>query len=266
MLGRPTCTFLWDFKNFFDSIHIPTLITAAEETGFPLMDLYLTLAAHLAPRRLRMGKAVGETVADLGRSMLAGCKRSTQMARAYTVRFVKHMAKKNSKVTLYQHVDDVSNLVQPDSEHQLAITAIEYAMGSKEKADRLHLTISDKTTVIPNNDTTRQICRVASRAGIPMRVAGSGVDTGFDSSSAASRTTAKQKERLREGGRRAGRAELVAKVDERAKILAMTSVGPVQVYGYIVVGASPSTRETCKWNIVEASGKRKTWFIVLLPR
>ena len=57
--GQQTITLLWDIKKFFDSIDISKLIEEAEATGFPLRQLALSLAVHLAPRRLMLGSAVG---------------------------------------------------------------------------------------------------------------------------------------------------------------------------------------------------------------
>ena len=47
--GQQTVTLLWDLKKFFDSINIPKLVEEAEETGFPIKQLALSLAVHLAP-------------------------------------------------------------------------------------------------------------------------------------------------------------------------------------------------------------------------
>ena len=47
--GKETATFLWDLKQFFDSLDICILVKEAEETGFPLQQLALSLAVHLAP-------------------------------------------------------------------------------------------------------------------------------------------------------------------------------------------------------------------------
>jgi hypothetical protein len=254
LLGQKTCTLLWDFTNLFDSIDVPILIREAKAVGFPLAELALTLTAHIAPRMLKMGKAVGRCVEGFGRSIIAGDKRSTQLARAYTLRLVRYMATKFLEVTLYQHVDDMTNLVKPESEGQLAITAIRYAMAFKEQTDKLKLTISNKTMVVPDNEHTQKIARVLNRAGIPMKTAAKGVDIGVDTSSGTVRTTAKQAERVREGKRRANRAETLAKVDHRAKLLGLTNINPAQAHGYTAVGAAPSTIESYKRNIVKATG------------
>ena len=55
--------------------------------------LALSLVVHAAPRKLRFKKAIGDTMQGFDTSILAGCKRSTGLARAHTVRFIKQIAK-----------------------------------------------------------------------------------------------------------------------------------------------------------------------------
>lgn len=202
LLGKSTLTILWDFKKFFDSLDIDVLVEEALAVDFPMMELALSLQIHLAPRRLKMGTAIGDAVTELGGSILAGCKRSTGFARTYTLRFVIGLARRFRQVSLYQHVDDMTNLCKPTFNNNLVTLALQYAMAFKEGVDKLRLTISDKTTVVPLNDDTKRLCRIANRANIPMKAAAGGVDIGVDSSSGTRRVTAKQKERLRESGKK----------------------------------------------------------------
>ena len=78
-------------QKIFDSIDIPILFQKAGELGFPLKQLVMSMIVHQAPRRLKLGKTIGETIAKFGRSMIAGCKRSTQLARLYTVGGIKQL-------------------------------------------------------------------------------------------------------------------------------------------------------------------------------
>ena len=84
-----TVTLLWDLKKFFDSINIPKLVEEADETGFPIRQLALSLAVHLAPNRLQLGKAIGMPILEIGQSIFVGSKRAIHLARVYTVRAVK---------------------------------------------------------------------------------------------------------------------------------------------------------------------------------
>lgn len=65
---------LWDLAKLFDSVDVPTLFREAWKLGFPLQQLAMSMAVHHAPRRLKLGSAVGEVISHLGRSILAGCK------------------------------------------------------------------------------------------------------------------------------------------------------------------------------------------------
>ena len=94
---------LWDLQNFFDSIDVKTLFAEAAEVGFPLLQLALSMLVHQAPRRLKLGTAIGEPILELGRSILAGCSRSTDVARVYTLRMVKTLACCHPLVKIYQH-------------------------------------------------------------------------------------------------------------------------------------------------------------------
>lgn len=98
--GKQTVTLLWDLKKFLDSINIPKLVEEADVTGFPIRQLALSLAVHLAPRRLQLGKAMGMLILEFGQSILAGCKRSTHPARVYTVRAVRKLDDDHPHITI----------------------------------------------------------------------------------------------------------------------------------------------------------------------
>lgn len=48
----------------------------------------MSMMVHVAPRKLKMGKAVSNNTTSVGRGIFAGCKRSQFMAKAYTIRAV----------------------------------------------------------------------------------------------------------------------------------------------------------------------------------
>ena len=109
--GQITHQILWDVDFFFDSIDIPTLISITKHFHFPMWELALTLLVHQAPRRIINRDAVGAPVIGLGRSILAGCKRSTYLARLYLSGVVDSMTALHPDTALYLHVDDMSNLL-----------------------------------------------------------------------------------------------------------------------------------------------------------
>ena len=87
-----------------------------------------------------------------------------------------------------------------------------------------------------------------------MRVEKEGVDIGVDTSSAANRTTAKQRERVNACKKRANRAKCLSRRNIKARKLALTAVKPSQVYGQTAIGMSPSMVNRCKHNVTEATG------------
>ena len=142
--GRTTIGLLWDIQQIFDSTDIPTLISEAMILLYPLKQLALSLTVHTAPRRLRLGQANGTIITCIGRSILAGCKRTLSLARTYTIRMVKDLCESHKEVELFQHVDDISNLITADIPNQASNTAKDYVIDFKSHTDRLKLTISQK--------------------------------------------------------------------------------------------------------------------------
>jgi hypothetical protein len=158
--GRQTVTILWDLKKFFDSINIQILVDEAEKTGFPLKQLALSLAVHLAPRRLRLGRAVGMPILEIGCSIIAGCKRSTHLARVLTVTAIKELDAAHENVSTGQHVDDVSNLAKGSTEDELVGRAVKYAAHFASSMNKLRMTISDKSVVVPASGAAQRIASI----------------------------------------------------------------------------------------------------------
>ncbi len=48
----------------------------------------MIMIVHAAPRVLKMGKAISSKTSAMGRGIVAGCKRSQSLAKAYTNRDV----------------------------------------------------------------------------------------------------------------------------------------------------------------------------------
>ena len=117
--GHQTLTMLFDMKKCFDSLDVATLFRMAKVCGFPIKQLVLSMTVHHAPRLLKLGPVLSDPIQTLGRSILAGCKRSTQLARVYTLQMVEALAKAHEGFTsLYIHVDDISALTKASSGKQ----------------------------------------------------------------------------------------------------------------------------------------------------
>ena len=244
--GRALFTILWDFKKFFDMIDIEVLIQEAAAVNFPMEELVMSLTVHQAPRRLKVGKAIGDVIDALGRAILAGCKRSTQMARAYTLRMVRRLSLHHPHTELYQHVDDMSNLVKPTQDHLMTEEAVRYVRDFADETKRLKMEISDKSIIIPETEETRRVVRIVNREGIQLSTATRGVDIGVDTAAASTRTTAQQKERIKKGEQRSKRAMVISKANKRAAKLAITNIAPCEEYGMTSIGVAPTSSRTAR--------------------
>ena len=81
-LDRHSAAVFNDFQNFFDTLDIPVLIKNALEVGFPPVKLAYILQQHLAPRAIQASSFTAQPV-PICRSILAGCKASIGITRAY---------------------------------------------------------------------------------------------------------------------------------------------------------------------------------------
>jgi hypothetical protein len=252
--GKQTIVLLWDIKKFFDSIDIPILFEKARQMGFPLRQLLLSVIVHQSPRRLKLGKAIGEAIMHFGRSIIAGCKRSTQLARLYTVSAVKQLASLHPGVSLYQHVDDISNLVVDETKQGVLVKALKLSSEFSVLVKGLKLDISNKSCAVPENDTTRKLARILTQSGIPIKTARAGVDIGVDTAAGVRRSTAKQAERIKNTSKTSARVKMLSRINNKVKRLAVTGVKPMQNYAYTAIGMAPESMDRCKRNIATATG------------
>jgi len=86
--GYDTLVVLWDFAKFYDTIRYDVLRRECERNKYGKRKTARSMLVHAAPRKLKMGKAVSRNTKSVGRGIVAGCKRSQSMAKAYTNRSV----------------------------------------------------------------------------------------------------------------------------------------------------------------------------------
>ena len=79
-------------------------------------------------------------------------------------------------------------------------------------------------------------------------------DIGVDTSSAASRVTEKQQERLNDGREKAGRCETLSRKNSCVRELALAGVRPTQSYGTTAIGIAPSNVKKARANVARATG------------
>ena len=149
--GMHSLTTLWDLKKFFDSIDIPTLIELAEDLGFPLQQLAMSLIVHQAPRRLKLSAAIGDVIHNLGRSILAGCTNSTSMARAFMREAIgEDWQHTEQGVMSAEHVEDVDQLVIKSTPTSAIIAAASHGVRLGKNLQKLGVKVSTKTKIISN--------------------------------------------------------------------------------------------------------------------
>ena len=96
-----------------DSIGQWVLVNKLSDAAYPELDFLQALAIHASHRALQFARAAAEKIPP-ERSILAGCKRSTDFARVYTIRTVQRLHDLRERTSVYQHVDDISsNIVAP---------------------------------------------------------------------------------------------------------------------------------------------------------
>ena len=86
--GYDTLVVLWDFVKFYGTIRYDVLRRECERNKYGKRKTARSMLVHAAPRKLKMGKAVSRNTKSVGRGIVAGCKRSQSMAKAYTNRSV----------------------------------------------------------------------------------------------------------------------------------------------------------------------------------
>ncbi len=99
---------LWDFVEFYDTIRYDVLRRECDSNNYGRRKTAMSMMVHVAPRKLKMGKAVSRNTRSVGRGIVAGCKRSQSMAKAYTNRSVDKLRRSfivfvHGKNTKYEH-------------------------------------------------------------------------------------------------------------------------------------------------------------------
>lgn len=152
-----------------------------------------------------------QPILQMGRSMLAGCSRSTDFARVYTFRMVKTLACCHPLVKIFQHLDDISNLVIGKTSFGLVVAVCRYALHFKELAQQLLLAISQKSVVFLATAEATKFARIMGRHQVPMHVEKQGTDLGVDTAPTQHRATGKQSTRIRSTSGKAKKCGFLAR-------------------------------------------------------
>ena len=150
---------------FYDTIHYDVLLQECSNNQYGKRKTAMSMLIHAAPRLLKMNKTVGEMVRSVGRGIVARCKGSQSMAKAYTNRHVDMLrrsfivslplqipkgctVKQEAAIRLnhkfignmrvFQHVDDLTQVMWAKNEDELASRAYDSVTMWGESRKRKH--------------------------------------------------------------------------------------------------------------------------------
>ena len=75
---------LWDFVKFYDTLDPYVLLGRLRHLEYGRTKTALTMLVHYAPRLLKLGLAYSQPTESMGRSIVAGCGRSGNLAKSYS--------------------------------------------------------------------------------------------------------------------------------------------------------------------------------------
>ena len=149
----------------------------------------------------------------------------------------------------HEHVDDLAHPFAASSNCELRDCAIEIGTVVKEEAVRLKLTLSDKSTLLPDNPTTREAVRALNDIGVTIKTAKQGDDVGVGMTANGSRNNATLDNRGSKAKRRAERNQKMCKTNKQALRIICPGVGLQQNYGHTAMGASAKQVEQMRSNL-----------------
>ena len=169
-----------------------------------------------------MGKGVSRNTRSVGRGIVAGCKRSQSMAKAYTNRsvdklrrsFIAFLPERHTKyektpkvragagkktcsdggIRVFQHVDDLTQMMWAKNDAELANRGYNSVrMWAQEVRMALHMQCSDKNVIIPEGTPANIVQRALLEEGVKVDIMSHGVDVGTDVTAGKRRATQKLK-------------------------------------------------------------------------
>ncbi len=153
-LGQHALEVYNDFKKFFDTIDIEVLLEEAIAAGFPPADLCLALQQHLAPRVIQANGYSAKPMTII-KSLLAGCKHSVAITRAYLRRTIASIDTDHSECNPKVFVDDISMFARASRVANAVGHIVPGLCRFVELAQRkLKLTISPKSVFVASDDRT----------------------------------------------------------------------------------------------------------------
>ena len=252
--GQHTASLLWDMEKFFDSIPPQLVVEQGLRLGYPVVDLVLAVAMHIAPRIMVLSRTASPLIFPL-LSILAGCMHSINFARLVMEKPVVAVVRRVPDVRTSTFVDDVAQIAI-GTLRQVADKIVHAGVLLATKLVGLRFRLSDKSVVVASNDKlANAIARTISKhAGVALRAERAGRDLGVLNNPSGRRRTSVQAKRVAKATIRASKIAKLARLVRRANVLAYTGALPAATWGVAALGAAPTVVKRLRASIAAASG------------
>ncbi len=203
---------------FFDTIDIEVLLEEAMAADFPPADLCLALQQHLAPRVIQANGFSAKPM-TIVKSILAGCKHSVALTRAYLRRVISSIRLGHPECNPKVFVDDITMFARA---YRLAEAVGQIVPGLSKFVDlaqrKLKLKISPKSTCVASDNPTATRFRITCLVHeLQHKLAHSARDLGISSTAGRGRPSNLLTSRMTKVKRRVQQIKGIAKISRLAK-------------------------------------------------
>ncbi len=237
---RKVALLLWDGRKFFDKLNFVKVFRRAMADDFPLVPLALAGQVAKAPRVLRYGEATGRIIGPTGTSILPGCCSPPSLARVAVNGMVRRL---QSEARSFQHVDDVTQMVQARSNRELTKRAAragrEYARVMTDDGNEL----APKSAVITQSpQVSNNVAHKLRKDGVPVQAVKAYDVVGVATSAGGRRMVKSQWTRILKGRARSARIGHMSRRNPKAGRLFTTGSLAMMRYGTNCMGSSTAMR------------------------
>ena len=149
--------------------------------------MVLGFLVHAGPRVLKVGTCYGPVVHSCRNSILAGDQQSVSWTRALLFELLEQLSLVDPEYPCFVHVDDLSHVLVAETSGELKTKLLKAGRTVGSEVKRLLLTLSDKSTLLPQNEITRAVAATLAAEGIPLKTAVTCDDVGIQMSGSKTR-------------------------------------------------------------------------------
>ena len=146
-----------------------------------------------------------------------------------------------------------------ETEGELKGKLVEAGKNVGEEVSRLKCKLSEKSTLVPENKTTKAVVKILNATGIPMKTANTCDDVGVQMSGSLIRRASTLNARISKGSKRALRTADLVKINPAAKKLTMSGTAKVQPYGHQALGACMTQQFAMRSSIKKTTPSAGSW-------